>query len=68
MKYGIIEKSKHLVAQGYIWDFVWTSNEVSMKVMSSLGAEIFKTISTSLNGSPSTIYLMRRDMRIAAAL
>jgi hypothetical protein len=32
MKYGLIERSKHLVSQGYFYDFIWTSNPVAHKV------------------------------------
>lgn len=31
MKYGLIERAKHLVSKGLIWDYIWTSSPVSHK-------------------------------------
>lgn len=68
MRYSLIEKSKYLVSQGYIYDFIWTSNPVAYKVNVDLGGVVLQSKPTKIKNVELTIYMIRRDMRIAANL
>lgn len=68
MRFGLIERSKHLVSKGYIWDFIWTSNPVAYKVNVELGGIVLKSFDTEVKGVPLKIYLIKRDMRLTAQM
>jgi len=68
MKQTSIKRSKYLVEQGYTWLLGGIVNPRSLKINLDLGAEIIKTIPKNINGKIINSYLIKRDLRVTAAM